>query len=77
MDNYERQLFDSAMELLHRLAGYADAKADFKPILHFADKDEKVITFPKKETLPPDGKTPSCEPAQEQRKDNARHEKMG
>ncbi|MBQ2702179.1 MAG: hypothetical protein IJF64_04230, partial [Clostridia bacterium] len=33
MDNYERQLVESALELLHRLVGYADSKEDFKPIL--------------------------------------------
>ena len=35
MDNYERQLLESAIDLLHRLLGRADAKDDFKPILRF------------------------------------------
>lgn len=46
MDNHERQLLQSAMELLHQLIGYADAKDDFKPILRFVEDDPKVIPFP-------------------------------
>lgn len=46
MDNYERELLQSAMELLHRLVGYADAKEDFRPILRFAETDPNVIPFP-------------------------------
>ena len=33
MDNHERQLLEKALETLHLLLGYADAKSDFKPIL--------------------------------------------
>ena len=46
MDNHERELLEGALDLLHRLLGYADAKDDFKPILKFADDDSNVIPFP-------------------------------
>ena len=46
MDNHERELLEGALDLLHRLLGYADAKDDFKPILKFADDDPTVIPFP-------------------------------
>lgn len=46
MDNHERELLEGALDLLHRLLGYADAKDDFKPILKFADDDPNVIPFP-------------------------------
>ena len=46
MDNHERELLEGALNLLHRLLGYADAKDDFKPILKFADDDPNVIPFP-------------------------------
>ena len=90
MDNYERQLLDSAIELLHRLVGYADAKADFKPILHFAESDEKVIAFPGKVKQPPampqeavflsppptDVNATSCKPAQAEERDDARYKEI-
>ena len=53
MDNYERELLQNAIELLSRLAGYADAKKDFKPILRFAEEDSNVIPFPGKAKTPP------------------------
>ena len=53
MDNRERELLDAALSLLHQLIGYADAKADFKPLLRFVESDPKVIPFPGKETSPP------------------------
>ena len=46
MDNHERELLEGALDLLHRLLGYADAKDDFKPILKFADDDPNIIPFP-------------------------------
>ena len=49
MDNHERQLLQSALELLHQLIGYADAKEDFKPILRFAD--DNVRAFPTRGSL--------------------------
>lgn len=52
MDNHERQLLQSAIELLHQLIGYADAKEDFKPILRFVEDDPKVIPFPMNAKLP-------------------------
>lgn len=49
MDNYERQLVESALELLHRLIGYADAKEDFTSIqrskIHFVEDDPNVRPF--------------------------------
>lgn len=43
MDNYERQLVESALKLLHQLVGYADYKEDFKPILKiFPGNNEKT-----------------------------------
>ena len=33
MDSYERNLLDNVLDLLHKLAGYADANRDYRPIL--------------------------------------------
>lgn len=33
MDNYERQVLESVLEMLHGLIGRADAAADYRPIL--------------------------------------------
>lgn len=52
MDNRERELLDAALSLLHQLIGYADAKADFKPLLRFVESDPTVIPFPRKENTP-------------------------
>lgn len=49
MDNYERQLVEGILELLHRLIGYADAKEDFTSIqrskIHFVEDDPNVRPF--------------------------------
>lgn len=42
MDNHERKLLTAAVELLHQLIGYADAKDDFKPALRFVEDDPNV-----------------------------------
>ena len=44
MDERERQLLTTALEILHALMGYMEAKEDFRPAL-------KVLQFPKKENL--------------------------
>lgn len=56
MDNYEKNLFlqavelhDKTNELLHRIVGYIDAKADLKPALHFVD-GPTILTFPTKKS---------------------------
>ena len=55
---YEKNLFyqavemhDKANELLHRIVGYMDAKADLKPALRFVD-DPTVLIFPTKTKTP-------------------------
>ena len=56
MDNYEKNLFyqavemhDKANELLHRIVGYLDAKADLKPALFFVE-GPTILQFPTKTT---------------------------
>ena len=44
MDNQEKLLLESALELLHKLLGYFDSKQEFKPILRFVD-DPKVVSI--------------------------------
>ncbi len=44
MDNYEKSLLEQALDLLHRMIGYSDAKRDLKPDLQFVD--EKELIFP-------------------------------
>lgn len=46
MDDYERNLLQGALDLLHQLVGRLDAKRDFKPILRFVEDDPTVIPFP-------------------------------
>ena len=84
MTNQERQLVQSALELLHRVIALDDAAKDFKPLLRFAEEDAKVIAFPGKanqppaerqeadflKPIPPDGLKPSCEPAQAQKEND-------
>lgn len=48
MDDYERNLLQGAIDLLHRLVGRLDARKDFKPILRFVEDDPTVIPFPGK-----------------------------
>ena len=45
MDNYERELLRSAMELLNRLAGRLDAQEDFKPTLRLSQNGTTLMTF--------------------------------
>ena len=45
MDNQEILLLESALELLHKLLGYSEAKRDFKPILRFVEDDLKVVSI--------------------------------
>ena len=40
MDNYERQLLENALDLLYRIIGYADAKADTVPVLRFVTEEK-------------------------------------
>ena len=42
MDNYERQLLEQAIDLLSRIIGYADARADTKPVLRFVDASRET-----------------------------------
>lgn len=50
MDNYVLSLIDQIHELLHRIDGYLDAKADLKPDLRFVENDDpKILLFPSKE----------------------------
>lgn len=53
MDNYEREMLQQAIELLHRLAGRIDSKKEFKPLLRFAQDDDNVIPFPGNAKKPP------------------------
>lgn len=59
MDNYERQLLEEAMDLLHRILGYADARSDTtRRGLHFVE-DSHVLPFPGRKTKTPlDGSVP-------------------
>lgn len=59
MDNYEKQLYTTAMEritegleLLHRFLGRLEAREDFRPDLRFVDDGENVITFPAPQKTP-------------------------
>ena len=52
MDNHERQLLQQALETLHTLLGYADAKVDFKPILRVIEGGKAFPTSGKEEKTP-------------------------
>lgn len=53
MDNYERNLLEQALDLLHRIIGYADARVDTKPVLHMFVNEQKTIPFPGNVKTPP------------------------
>ncbi len=57
MDNHERQLLEKALETLHLLLGYADAKSDFKPILHVIEGGKFSPTSGKTEKETPNAGT--------------------
>lgn len=48
MDNYERELLEQAIDILSRIIGYADARADSKPVFRFVDDSRETLT-----TAPP------------------------
>lgn len=50
MEKYVEELFQQMHDLMHRIIGYLDAKADTRPNLRFVeDDDTKVLLFPVKE----------------------------
>ena len=51
MDSYERNLLDNVLDLLHKLAGYADANRDYRPILRFVPKTKPSTTTADYNTL--------------------------